>query len=301
MDLRRVKSALKPLRRASNALRSLGSPFLREYPAGHFYSPLPGSDDLRRRENDGGTNPSCLGVDLDEARQLRILGELRQYYADLPFSDQPTEPGRYYYQNDYFRHGDAIVLYGMMRRLRPKRVVEVGSGFSSAVMLETNERFLSSETHLTFIEPFSERLEWFLPHAKRTTVDVIRLPVQDVALSVFDELGPRDILFIDSSHVVKVGSDVKFLLDEVVPRVAPGVSVHFHDVGWPFEYPIRWNRMGRAWNEAYYLRSFLQFNSAFGIDFFNAYMAAVHADVMRDGMPMFMWNSGASLWLRRDR
>jgi hypothetical protein len=135
---------------------------------------------------------------------------------------------------------------------------------------------------------------------------VLAQRVQDVPLSTFTALQANDILFVDSSHVVKVGSDVAWILFEILPCLAPGVIVHFHDIPYPFEYPLHWLHAGRAWNEAYVLRAFLQFNADFEIRFFNDFMTTFHGDAVRERMPAAMKSSSfeltvpaSSLWLAR--
>jgi hypothetical protein len=124
--------------------------------------------------------------------------------------------------------------------------------------------------------------------------------VQRVPLDVFAQLRAGDVLFIDSSHVVKIGSDVAYLVHEVLPSLAAGVVVHFHDILWPFEYPRDWVLdQGKAWNEAYFVRAFLQFNAAFEILYFNSFIANRHPASLRELLPRCVENPGGSLWLRR--
>ena len=118
------------------------------------------------------------------------------------------------------------------------------------------------------------------------------------------ELEVNDILFIDSSHVVKTGSDVHFELTELIPRLRPGVVVHFHDIFYPFEYPKAWVLdINRSWNEIYFLHVFLMYNSAFGIEFFNTFFARNYPDIVRASIPAhadkFLLNPGGGLWLRK--
>ena len=153
-----------------------------------------------------------------------------------------------------YSYSDAIVLYSMMRHLRPQRIIEVGSGFSSAVMLDTNELFLGHQVACTFIEPHPECLLGLMSGDDRTRVTIIAHRLQDVELGVFTALDANDILFIDSSHVLKVGSDVQRIFSEIVPALRPGVYIHFHDVFFPFEYPRHWIERGRHWTEAYAAR-----------------------------------------------
>ena len=112
-------------------------------------------------------------------------------------------------------------------------------------------------------------------------------------------LADGDVLFIDSSHVGKAGSDVNDLFFRIIPNLAPGVLVHVHDVLWPFDYPLDWLKEGRAWNEAYLLRAFLQFNSEWDVLYFNAWMGTHHAEAVREKAPLMLEETGASFWMRR--
>ena len=118
-----------------------------------------------------------------------------------------------------------------------------------------------------------------------------------------DQLAANDILFIDSSHVSKAGSDVNHILFELLPRLAPGVFVHFHDVLYPFEYPREWFELGISWNEPYILRAFLQYNTQFPIRFWNDFMMKFHAEAIQKLMPLCAdppaFGVGGSLWLQR--
>ena len=277
------------------------NPFLTFAPPGHFYSPIPDIDVVDRYKAtmlnlDTTTVP---GIDLQVPRQLALLESFAAYRDDLPFRDEPTPGLRYYFGNPYFSYGDAIILYSMLRHRHPRRIVEVGSGFSSAVMLDTNEHFCRHSIAMTFIDPYPDRLLSLLSDADVRRHDVISTVVQDVPLEKFTSLEAGDVLFIDSSHVVKVGSDVAHLVTAVLPRLRRGVLIHFHDVFWPFEYPEAWIRAGRAWNEAYLLKAFLQFNHAFELLFFNSYIAAHHAAEAARHLPLFLTNPGAGLWLEK--
>jgi predicted O-methyltransferase YrrM len=296
-----VYPVYQSLKRWNYAARSLSSPFVQMFPAGHFYSPLPNIKDIAARRDQlfNRTVTECAGLDLRAEHQLAVLAELARFYSEIPFSEEPSAERRYHYKNRFFLHGDAIVLYAMLRRLRPKRVVEVGSGFSSAAMLDTNDKFLGGEIQFTFIDPYPNRLLGLLSEADKRRHRVVQERVQDVAVEEFLSLAAGDVLFIDSSHVVKIGSDVRHLLWNVLPRLQPGVVVHFHDIMWPFEYPQDWVLRGNAWNEAYFLRTFLQYNDVFPIEYFNSYVAIVHEDALRKQMPLCLKNPGGGLWLRK--
>jgi predicted O-methyltransferase YrrM len=281
----------------------IDSPFIRFSPPGHFYSPIPNAQDLKRVEH-AENKILTSDIHLNESEQLELLHQFSAYYSELPFAETPaassSHADRYYYRNDFFCHGDAIALYSMLRHFRPQRVIEVGSGFSSAVMLDTNDRFLNSATQFTFIEPYPDRLNQLL-NSQDQQQQVIEKLVQDVEIQLFTKLQANDILFIDSSHVAKAGSDVVYLLFQVLPRLAPGVIVHFHDIFFPFEYPQTWFAEGRAWNEAYFLRAFLQYNTAFKVLFFNSFLGQHHQLELEQKMPLFLKNTGGSLWLQKNR
>ncbi len=280
---------------------SYGSRFVSFYPAGHFYSPLPDLADVEARQDllFDRSGRECPGVTIDDAGQLALLDGFAQFAADWCFPQTQEAGFRYYTQQRVFERFDAMILFAMMRQLAPRRVVEVGSGFSSALMLDTDDRFLGSKTRFSFIEPYPDRLYGLLSDSDRTRKMVQECAVQEADLAVVEELEAGDIFFVDSSHVVKIGSDVNFLVFEVLPRLQPGTVVHFHDVFWPFEYPADWVRLGRAWNETYLLRAFLQYNSSFEILFHNSYMEEFHGDEVHARLPMVRGTRGSSLWLRK--
>ena len=131
-------------------------------------------------------------------------------------------------------------------------------------------------------------------------IQLLKVPLQDVDLNIFSTLTANDILFIDSSHVSKVGSDVNYLVFEILPRLKPGVYIHFHDIFYPFEYPKRWIcDLGISWNEAYLLRAFLQYNQSFCIALFINYLERFYPEQLRSLVPQSVGGAGGSLWLRR--
>ncbi len=290
----------RALRLLYGLYRTGNFPFVYSSPPGHFYSPIPDWREIEARSRtifERNTN-ECPGVDLNEKAQLDLLDSFSRYYGALPFSDTPSEDTRYYYRNGYFSYPDAIILYSVLRHYTPRRVVEIGSGFSSAVMLDVNDLFLQDGALFTFVEPYPERLLELLTQ-KDSKHNILQRQAQDVPLETFRSLSENDILFVDSSHVVKAGSDVAHILFNILPELEPGVIVHFHDIFWRFEYPKEWLLAGRAWNEAYFLRSFLQFNKTFEIMYFNSFMEANHADMLRRKMPLCLMNPSGSIWLRK--
>lgn len=303
---RRVASAVPGAMPLYGKVKSVVRPTKPEnlWPAGHYYSPIPNRKTVREKADrlfrSNVPASAIAGVDLRHDAQVKLLHELGPLLTDFPFPDKQQIDGfRFYMDNPFFAASDPIVLHAMLRHFKPRRVVEVGSGFSSAVMLDTNDRYLEGRTEFTFIEPFADRLKSLLREQDRARTTIIEKEVQDVPLSAFEPLEAGDFLFIDSSHVSKVGSDLNHLLFEVVPRVKPGVFIHFHDIFWPFEYPLRWIDQGYFWNEDYLLRAFLQFNHEFEIVLFVQYLADQAPDAFGPYLGKYASNPGQSLWLRR--
>jgi hypothetical protein len=267
-------------------------------PPGHFYSPFPDLDDYEARVErlfDPGSEPA--GIDLREADQLDLLEELGAIARDPTFPDNDDGSTRYWFDNPSYAWGDGVVLHAMLRHLEPRKVIEVGSGYSSALILDTVDGWLGGATDVTFIEPYPELLRSLLRPGDEDRVTVLDQPVQDVDLELFTELGPRDVLFIDSTHVVKPGSDVNHLTFEVLPRLRANVWIHIHDMFFPFEYPPPWVREGRAWQEAYLMRAFLMFNARFVIRWFQGFLVARHQELLLQRLPPVAKNSGGNLWL----
>ncbi len=270
-------------------------------PPGHFFSPIPSLDEIRKDESRifESVPREIIGVDLHEAEQLILLHELALYYQEMPFRSHKIEGLRYYFENPAYSYSDAIILHCMIRYLKPKRILEVGSGFSSCVTLDTNELFYNDSISTTFIEPYPRLLMSLVKEKDKERVRLLPYRLQDVDISEFEALGENDILFIDSTHVSKVNSDVNRIFFEILPRLSPGVYIHFHDIFYPFEYPKEWVYEGRAWNEAYMLRTFLQYNSAFRIVLMNTFMERYHESFFHERMPLCLKDTGGSIWIRK--
>jgi predicted O-methyltransferase YrrM len=275
-------------------------------PPGHYYSPLvdphdPHVHQLLEVYWESELPPDC-GVAINDAEMLSRLDKLSKFYPDLPFSTEKSGTTRYHYENPAFGYGDAIVYSTMIRHLRPKRIIEVGSGYSSAVAMDTNDLFFDGRIELTFIEPYPDT---FLSMLTTETDDryrssLVQSKLQDAPTSLFRTLKRNDILFIDSSHVAKMASDVNYYFQQILPLLAQGVVIHIHDIPYPFEYPPDWIRAeNRSWNEAYLLFAFLQFNPNFRVTYFNHYMFRKHRQVIEEKMPLCLQNPGASIWLER--
>ena len=208
---------------------------------GHFYSPIPDFAELEPRAAVlFGPSPASLpDVDVNERRQLEVVDALVPLQEDSIYREADAFEGhryRYHPRNGMFHLTSAACLHLMLRHLRSRRVIEVGSGFTSAVMLDTADAF-ARDLDLTFIEPFPDRLLGLLKPGDRERAHILVSRFQEVDVSVFSRLEAGDLLFVDSSHVMKTDSDVNRLFFEIIPRLVPGVMVHFHDVYYPSSIP----------------------------------------------------------------
>jgi|ERR1035437_2593818 predicted O-methyltransferase YrrM len=268
-------------------------------PAGHFYSPLVLIDDIKKREFqiwNNATKEGIKGIDLRTDEQINLIESFTQFYDEIPFKPTKQANIRYQFENGYYSYTDGIILYSMIRHFKPKSIIEIGSGFSSAVMLDTNELFFNNQINLTFIEPYPDRLHSIMTEKDKITTTVIQSDVQLVSIDNFQKLQAGDILFVDSTHVAKTGSDVNYILFEILPSLQSGVLIHFHDVFYPFEYPKEWVLEGRSWNEDYFLKAFLMYNDKFEIKLFSEYIHKHHKKAF-ENMPLSYKNPGGNFWL----
>lgn len=261
-------------------------------PPGHFYSPIVDQQEAALALELARSAPDPAGIELNDEIQLSTLSAIAEAMKECDFPEEKRDQNRYYYRNDQYSYGDAIIYQAFLRHFRPAQLIEVGSGYSSCVALDTRDRYCFPQ-RMTFIEPYPQRLHSLLRENDASSVRIITQKVQTVDAELFRNLGCGDMLFIDSSHVAKTGSDLCYLVFEALPRLAPGVIVHFHDCFWPFEYPERWAvEEMRSWNELYVVRAFLMFNKKFKMLFFNDYMAKKFPGDCSKASSLFMKNPG---------
>lgn len=271
-------------------------------PPGHFYSPIVDVEELRPRFSIEPAPGQLPGIAIDDRAHMRLWEEFLPYLQQIPFPERATAPFRYYFENPAFSYADASILYAMLCRFRPRRLTEVGCGFSSVCALDTIDRYLQGNVDVTFIEPHPELLLNLAGDHSERRFEVHAQGVQNADASVFSRLEDGDFLLIDSTHVMKTGSDVCHELFTLLPSLKPGVFVHFHDIFWPFEYGPTWVLdENRSWNEVYGLRAFLMYNDTFEITFFNDYFSKKFRGVVQGGHPIMLRNTGGSLWLRKVR
>lgn len=263
-------------------------------PFNHYESAYPDIRQIHEKEDEI-FNPDreILEIDFNIERQLALLKEMESINL-IPWDMHKKSTYRYYYDNSWYEKGCADILYYMMRILNPNRIIEVGSGFSTAVMLDTNNAFFDNCIEINCIEPNSERLKSLL--REDDNIKISEYNLQDVPLDYFEQLKENDILFIDSSHVSRLDSDVNYYLFEIFPRLAKGVYIHIHDIFYPFIYPKQWVYEGRAYNEMYLLRAFLMNNDKYTIQFFGEMLMHQYSDCLSNKLK----NISGSIWLRKE-
>lgn len=256
----------------------------------HFHQPIP---DTRELPETLWEQPSELvGINMNEALQFDLLRhhltKFRDEYNNLPVEPPPG-------QRRPFHGVDALVAYCMVRHFQPRLIIEVGSGFSSLVLSQAAAK--NKNSALICIDPFPRD---FVRNGLPGLQSLIEKKVEDIVFEFFSQLQSGDILFIDSSHTVKIGGDVNHLFLEVLPRLKPGVIVHVHDIFLPLEYRRDWVLDEfRFWNEQYLLQAFLTFNSEFEVLLANSYLNHYHQEDLKSAFPnLSSWASG-SFWMRR--
>jgi hypothetical protein len=271
-------------------------------PPGHESSPVPDVRELEaaaERLWPEKLPTELAGIDLRPDEQLETFSTIAKVARTFDVNDRLTEPWRYHSSNDSYGVGDALTLHGMLRHVRPARIVAVGGGFALAMILDTIEHYLGGRTDVTFIERDAEALQSMLRAPDRDRLTVIAKAVHDVALDTFTGLQAGDMLFLEPSHVLKTGSDVAWVYAHILPRLNAGVYVHIHGIFYPFEYPREWVMEGRAYSELYVVRAFLALNSDFEIVLFNDWLAKLHEDRIAAELPAMSGSAATALWLRR--
>lgn len=266
----------------------------------HYYEP---QFDHRRMLRPLDAARPLPGIDWNEQGQLELLRRFN--YADelLEFPQRPRD-GRieFHYDNAMFPPGDAEILYGMVRHFRPKSIVEIGSGNSTLMALNALKKNAEEEEgyrcrHIC-IEPYE------MPWLERTGVTVLRETVESVDRELFATLEAGDVLFVDSSHMIRPQGDVLAIYLEILPLIRPGVLVHIHDIFSPQDYPRAWViDEVKFWNEQYLLEAFLTFNRGFRVVAALNYLKLKHYDLLCACCPILARQQGGapgSIWLTRE-
>lgn len=250
----------------------------------HFYEPrfhYPASFDAGKKRE--------LPLDFQVSDQLTVLSSLH-YWEELGSVQGIHNPN--------FGPGDADLYYLLIRNVKPSRIIEIGSGYSSLIALQALNRNIAegSEGKLICIDPFAT----IVPY-NTAGIQFIRKPVEELDLSVFKDLQAGDILFIDSSHIIRPGNDVLFIYQQILPALAKGVLIHIHDIFTPRHYRQDWfNGLFRFWNEQYLLEVFLYQNTAFRIRFSLNYLAKDHpAEVSKILLHLKVGDEPSSFWIEK--
>ena len=251
----------------------------------HFYLPIP--DDSDQLDNFWRKPSAMAGVDTNDAVAIELMERmlppfLKEFRARFPIHRTALTTG-FYLINGGYMAVDAHVYYGLIRHHKPRRIIEIGNGNSTLLALAAAEsnRAAGHDTRLTSIDPHP----WDLFRGGLPGFELIVERVQNVPVDQFDELAAGDILFIDSSHVIRSGNDVHYEYLEILPRLKPGVMVHIHDVSLPMPYPKVYYDNQLYWNEQYLLQAFLAFNQTFEIIWPGNYMMLAYPDKMNATFP----------------
>jgi hypothetical protein len=266
-----------------------------------FYSPIPNLEQLpagiwERRSELGG-----IDLRLDAAIEL-IEGELAPFVGELEVPVKgPQEPGRFYLHNENYETVDAELLYAIVRSRKPRRVIELGSGFTTLLIGEAARRNAEdgvATEHLAY-DPYPRAQ--IIGEKPPPPTRFESLGANEVPLDDFRQLAAGDILFVDTTHTVKLGSDVNHIILDVLPTLAPGVIVHFHDIFLPWEYPRVWfEEMSYYWAEQYLLQAFLAFNQEFEVLLPAAAVAREFSDRLVAAVPTFVpGRRPGAFWIQR--
>jgi len=258
--------------------------------------------DFRQIEPEALAQPRALqAIDFRGGEQLALVDKLASSYGPemRELANLPDATGFDFF-NPYFKGFDAAVYFSLVRELKPKKIIEIGAGFSTQIatlaLQRNTEQGHTSE--LLTIEPYPEArlLE------SNANFQLIEKSVQDLPLDFFGQLGAGDILFIDSSHVAATGSDVVFELLEIMPQLKPGVWIHIHDIFTPRDYPAEWVLERRiAFNEQYMLEAFLMFNSEFTVKMSNAWIVQQARESCQQLFSAGnLAESASSFWIRKN-
>ncbi|MBN2670802.1 MAG: hypothetical protein JXX29_03975 [Deltaproteobacteria bacterium] len=279
---------------------------MRFAPGGHYYSPIPSDEDISYALSHRSASHDEISVDAEY--QLALLEEISRFHHNIPnFPWAKNKDFLFYYANPYFSFPDVAILTSFLQFRKPKRFVDIGGGITSFLIMDLNRLlFENAPIQLEVIQPFATLITNELSPEKQPILHEKR--IQDVDLNLFETMEEDDVLFLDTSHVSKAGSEVNCILFEILPKLKPGVRVHIHDIFFPFEYPEEFFQDGKQWNELYLWRAFLMNNKDYQIELFNAYLEYFHLKELTEKIPNYkstqrseahLHNHGTSLWIQK--
>jgi len=260
----------------------------------HYYEPQFVFDDYQQQYR------HLPAINFNEKQQLEIINSFnyQQELLDKPSSNAPSKT--FFYNNGSFPSGDAECYYSLVRKFTPKMIIEIGSGYSTLIANEAIGKNLEQGkpgTKLICIEPYE------MPWLNELEITLIRKKVENVELTFFEQLTTNDILFIDSSHMIRPQGDVLYEVLHILPQLKSGVLVHFHDIFSPLNYPEDWLKNEyRLWNEQYLIEAFLSNNDAFEIVVAMSYLTYNYKKQVHQAFPVLAQNPNripGSLWIRK--
>ncbi len=247
----------------------------------HYYEPLFDKSNLRKPLADDRMLP---GIKWNDEEQLSLLSGFN-YSGELSnISDKRGNDMDFYFNNPSFKAGDCEYWYNIIRRFKPRTIIEIGSGNSTKMAALALNKNKSEDKNYSCrhicIEPYE------MPWLEKTAVTVMREKVETVDIKLFKELKENDILFIDSSHMIRPQGDVLFEFLELLPVLNKGVIIHIHDIFSPKDYPQSWLIDGALfWNEQYLLEAFLTNNDDFKIIGALNYLRHKYYERLKDKCP----------------
>jgi hypothetical protein len=268
----------------------------------HYYQPIPDSRTLTPALSE--RTSQMIGIDLRPDSQIELLARFESAYKaeydSIPMHSS-GDRRQFYIQNNRFSTVDAEILYCMIRYFRPRLMIEIGGGMSTLLSVQalSRNRTEGADSELITIEPYPDEV---LVSGLPGFFKLCRTEVQQVPLSLFERLDAGDILFIDSSHICAINSDVNYEFLEILPRVKPGVVIHIHDIYLPREYDVAFFKKHKVFlNEQYLLQAFLTYNTQFEILWAGNYMHINHPDLLRTAFRSYHAKPATPLswWIRR--
>ncbi|HRJ29538.1 MAG TPA: class I SAM-dependent methyltransferase [Cyclobacteriaceae bacterium] len=262
----------------------------------HYYDPLFDYRKLRKHQ------PKAR-FDFNIQNQLNLITSFsfREELSAMPLNNPGGHSLNYYYENGSFGSGDAEFYYSLIRLIKPKRIIEIGSGFSTRVAMAAVQKNTKADLgytcEITCIEPYE------MPWLEQAGVNLLRTKMEELSPEFFDSLEGGDILFIDSSHIIRPGGDVITTIFDLLPRLKSGVYVHFHDIFIPDDYPLAWLRDDfRMWNEQYILEAFMINNNLYEVICMMNFLKKRHLEVVNNVFPILEKQPDrepGSFWIRR--
>lgn len=255
----------------------------------HYYQPLinPKKHLLKSLREDR----ILPGIDFNENEQLLILSQFNFNFELLEIPVNYQNKNEFFYNNGNYESGDAEYLYNIIRLKKPKRIIEIGSGYSTLMAKNAINKNKIEDSNYSCkqicIEPYEKK--WL----EEIQLELIRDKVENIDKAIFNQLEENDILFIDSTHIIRPQSDVLFEYLEILPIIKSGVIVHVHDIFTPKDYPNEWIfDEHRLWNEQYLLEAFLIFNTKFKIIGALNYLSHKFNKEFKDKSPIYSQQIG---------